>query len=343
MVLWANASPAAPTGTLLPERKRASLGFSSLRNNNIVRIPWPTGCRQGKKVGSEPYPIVSSLNDSTSMRLYRLANLLNLDVALGALGSLTLAASVCHTSMPSAWRLLLPLAVWATYTLDHLLDGARLSPVSTAPRHQIAKRHARPLTMGISLVLLTLCCGGVHLLPKRLLWLSAVLGLSALAHVYAAYADWYPVLPPFSKEGIVAVLYGAGTWGGPLLVTSSPLSRTTFFLLFIFFLIVLLNLGLFQWFEGLQSTPAPPKKHGTSSVLRFLDWTFLMWLAAMVSAFYLLSSTWCRELLLLTCMGGSLWGMRLAPSLFLPDERFRLVGDGVFLLPCLLFVKEIFR
>src|SRR6478672_2934127 len=107
---------------------------------------------------SEPYATVGSLNDITSMRLYRLANLLNLDVALGALGSLTLAASVCHTPMPSTWRLLLPLAVWATYTLDHLLDGARRFPVSSAPRHQIAKRHARPLTIGIGLVLLTLCC-----------------------------------------------------------------------------------------------------------------------------------------------------------------------------------------
>lgn len=269
------------------------------------------------------------------MHFYRLANLLNVDVALGALGSMMLAASVCNASTPFVWFVLLPLAVWATYTLDHVLDGMHLSSISAAPRHQIAKHYARALTVGVVLAIMTLCIGGALLLPGRLFWFSSVIGLSTLAHIWAAYAEWYQAMPPFSKELTVAVLYGAGTWGGPALFMSAPLSLSTFLLSFIFFLTVILNLGLFQWFERLSLLNEQECVAG----LRFIDLGFLSLFAAIATAYAVTPTTLTCELLLLTAMGGILCAMRLAPHYFLPHERFRFVGDGVFLLPLLLFLK----
>ncbi|MGE0681353.1 MAG: hypothetical protein AB7P69_10715 [Candidatus Binatia bacterium] len=271
------------------------------------------------------------------MRLYRLANLLNLDVALGALGSMILAASACKAPLPFAWFVLLPLAVWATYTLDHVLDGMRLPSISAAPRHQLARHHALVLTIGVGFTVATLCVGGVLLLPKRILWLSGIVGIITLAHVGAAYAEWYQALPLFSKELAVAALYSAGTWGGPLLVSRS-FSLPAMLLSVIFFLIVILNLGLFQWFEHQHEAQSTLNGQRRAPVRHLIDIVFLGLLVALVSAFLLAPATHTRELLLLTVMGGVLWTMRCEPAYFLQYERFRVVGDGVFLLPLFLLL-----
>lgn len=271
------------------------------------------------------------------MRFYRLANLFNLDVALGALGSVILAASVCKASLPFAWFVLLPLAVWATYTLDHVLDGVRLSSIASAPRHQLARRHALTLTIGVGFSVVTLCIGGVLLLPMRILWLSGVIGIATLAHVGAAYVEWYQAFPVFSKELAVAVLYGAGTWGGPLLVSKS-FTLPTLLLSVIFFLLVILNLGLFQWFEHQQEVQSMLNGQGPVPVRQLIDIVFFGLFVALVCAFLLARATHARELFFLTIMTGVLWSMRWKPEYFLRYERFRLVGDGVFLLPLFLLL-----
>ena len=272
------------------------------------------------------------------LRLYRFANLLNLDVALGALGSMTLGASVCRASVPRAWGVLLPLAVWATYTLDHLLDGQHASQPSAAPRHQIAARYARPLAVSVGLVIAILCSGGLLLLPSRLLWLAGVVGVATLVHLGAAYAEWYPSSSPFGKELVVAFLYGAGTWGGPLLFMSTPFSLALVSATLTFFLLVLLNLGLFQWFEQYQAHQSCPEMSEGRRASRFLDLGFLGVVVALVGGCIATRATVTLEFFVLVGMGGILWSMRLAPRYFLSYERFRLFGDSVFLVPLLLLL-----
>ena len=254
---------------------------------------------------------------------------------------MTLGASVCRTSVPVTWRVLLPMAVWATYTLDHLLDGKRLSRMSAALRHRIAAQYARSLMSGVGLVIATLCIGGVLLLPYQLLWLGGVVGLATLVHLGAAYAEWYPTTSPFGKEFVVASLYGAGTWGGPLLLMSTPFSVSILLPALAFFLIVLLNLGLFQWFEKKQACQSRLEIGEDMRASRFIDLGFLGVVAALVGGFVAASATLTLELFLLAGMGGMLWSMRLAPQYFLPHERFRLLGDGVFLFPLLLLLGKV--
>ena len=143
---------------------------------------------------------------------------LSLDVVAGALCGGLLAESVGEVRMRGAWWVALAAAVWSVYTGDHLLDALRSPGPLLAERHAFHRRHARFLVPALGFALLAGLGASLFLrAPVR----HAGLFLTALVALYLLSAQNL-ALPRLPKEPSAALLYAAGIWMGPIILSDEP-------------------------------------------------------------------------------------------------------------------------
>lgn len=271
--------------------------------------------------------------------MYQYSRLLSLDVALGSVAGASLAAYICGTlgRMPWSWWLLLPLIVWLIYTADHLLDARRIGPDAAAPRHQFHYRHFRVLA---SLLLLGSIVAGVVILlylPRPLLYVGLGLGAAALLHL--CFAQW-TAFRRYPAEAIIALLYTAGVWFGPLLTPPGvprgigpEALRSS---LVLFFLSAFTNLVVFSLFE--RETDARESPNTIVAMLGVKKSEGLLYTGLIVSL--AISGALLRRsgesvsfwlVLLLFCVANVPLAVYATRGFFARDERYRAVCDGVFI------------
>lgn len=265
---------------------------------------------------------------------------LNLDVAAGA-GLCAAAASRLPDGAGPVNRMaivVLMLTVWVIYTADRLLD-VRKKPVPSTPRHRFHLANAGwlwKLTAGVAAL-----AGGLALtLPAGLLRSGGI-----LAGIVAAYLLLVNRLGPKSKlhlfkEPLTALVYTAGVWGvafsGKEAIAWEEKAQAGIFLLIAF-----QNLLLFSWMETRAGKPPVPN---LSSILRegFSDVLFGLCLAGIAGLFLAISFTELvpyqrRFAFTQVLMSLVLVEIRRDYRFYLKNERYRWVGDGIFLLPFWLF------
>jgi 4-hydroxybenzoate polyprenyltransferase len=253
--------------------------------------------------------------------LYRSFNLLSLDVVAGSVCCALFFSRVYDTVVEVNTLTVLALTVWLIYTADHLLDASKIRNNAVTKRHSFHYKHFSTLIMVASIVLiidfvLTLS------LPREIL-LRGIVALLLVA-LYLTFHSRFT----FFKEAVSAVLYCTG-----IFITVMPSSfNSLHVLLFLqFFLVVVLNLILFAWFEvdydvkqQSQSVATSLGKRKTSTIIWIL---FILHTLFWCCSFFNLESSilWMMALLHI--------GIFIASSFFERDERYRLTGDGIFLLP----------
>src|SRR6218665_3126042 len=137
------------------------------------------------------------------MKIYRLVNILSLDVAGGAVVCALFFARLFGVTILPQGLLSLGLAVWIIYTTDHLLDAWRLKKEASTMRHRFHQRHFR--------VLFILLCvaSSVELVLILFLRKSVFYGglyLSGGVIFYILINRWLK----YFKEVTAALLYSAG-------------------------------------------------------------------------------------------------------------------------------------
>jgi hypothetical protein len=261
------------------------------------------------------------------MRIWSFLNILSIDVALGAISGCAFFSAVLETPLRPHAYLSLGLIVWIVYTIDHLLDAARSSTEPSTQRHQFHKRHASPLTAAV-VVAATLVTVEAFLVRKPVLF--AGLGIAALVIVYL----WLQASLKFYKEVAGAVLYTAGVVAAPWSLLGRPLHREEWIIVAVYVGTAYVNLLLFA-LMGSESD----KRDGHPSIATQLGYvrtrkiigTAILFIMLGIGLLIFQGSTWAAIVLLL--MNAAHLIFFRWPGYFMEHERYRRLGDLVFILP----------
>lgn len=171
-----------------------------------------------------------------SIRFY--LEVLSIDICIGVLGAGALAQSVFKSAMKPAWWVLLPLAVWVVYTLDHLFDALKVGPDSANHRHRFHYKHLKILA-SLTILAGIITLGGAIVYLRELVILGGLMvGGVAFIHVLLAY--WGRVR--FGKELSVGLIYVSGVTFVPILNRTVGLGAFEYFFLAGLLLAAYLNL-----------------------------------------------------------------------------------------------------
>ncbi len=173
------------------------------------------------------------------MRLWRILNILSVDVALGAVASSAFFAEILGAPLRIHAYLSLGLIVWTVYTVDHLLDALRTTFEPSSQRHRFHLRHQKPLAVAVIVAI------GVIALMAFLVRspvLIAGIGVAALVIIYLGFQR---SLRHF-KELAIGLLYTAGVVSAPLAVLRREPTTNEMFFIAAFFLTAFANLTIFS-------------------------------------------------------------------------------------------------
>ena len=279
-------------------------------------------------------------SETSKFSLYTHIRHLSIDVAVGALCGGSMVAAYLAVPMHWSWYVILPLSVWAIYTGDHLMDARRLGDAASTPRHRFHHRHFRLL-----LVLALLAAMTSVVLASVFLGVTGVLfglGLGVLAGAHLALVKFVGERnsPLLVKELGVALVYSAGIWGLPLIMSGALATREAMVPAAQFLLLALANLLEFSLYEFDSD-----KRDGHTSLVQAIGrkgtirFTRLVLAAAVGLGVYLLASTGGAATVRLetvyALMAGVLAALIYRPVWFMHHERYRVWGDAAFLLPVL--------
>ncbi len=259
---------------------------------------------------------------------------LNLDVVAGAVLS-----AAAGSKLPDGrgeinyWALLsLGFTTWFIYTLDRLLD-IRRKPVPNTPRHQFHVKNA-PILWKATIAVGVLAAAITPFLPLSLIrWGLILTGVVALylfmVNRLGLKSKWY-----FLKEPITALVYTGGVWGVAF-ATKADITWQDKSLAVMFGLIAFQNLLLFSWMETQEGKLSSPNfasifREGLPKIVNFLI------LAALLTLFLSINLTEIlpyqrRFAFTEILMSLALLKIRYDSEFFLINQRYRWIGDGVFL------------
>lgn len=253
--------------------------------------------------------------------LYRFLNLLSLDVVAGAVCCALFFAKVNGATVEMNALIVLGLTVWLIYTADHLLDASKLRGQAVTKRHHFHKKHFLALIV-VSLLVLIVDVVLTVGLPGEILVRG---GIAAVC--VALYLAFHSRLS-FFKEAVSAVLYSTG-----VLIPVMPFTFNGFYILLFlqFFLVVAMNLILFAWFE--VEDDAKQKSQSVATFFGKGKTAVIIWILFVLNTSICCFSATNLESWILWMMGFLHIAVFMGSSVFARDERYRLIGDAIFLLP----------
>lgn len=263
--------------------------------------------------------------------LYRKINLLSIDVALGAVACSVFLSQAFHTTVSVDSFIVLGITVWIIYTVDHLIDGHRADEDKLSPRHHFHQQYRVPLSILVvvaTIVNLILVVG----LNRPVIVAGAIL----LAMVILYFLIQSRVRG--FKEFLCGLLYLAGVLIVPLTGYRLTVSPYTGLVTVQLFLVVIFNLLMFSWFD--QSLD---KANGWPSFAIYFGQKTTKWMLigifiaqVMVYLINLYIADFKAVPAILLVMNVILSVIFFRPRYFSILERYRLLGDAVFLLPVII-------
>jgi hypothetical protein len=255
-------------------------------------------------------------------------HLLSLDVVLGA----TCWAIVVwklphgHAEVNSLAVITLALSIFLTYTLDRLFDIKKRPTINTL-RHLFHAQHSDMLQkicyvcgtilMVVALFLpLSLIIFGISVAIFTTLYLFLVNRLAS-EHLFHAF-----------KEPLVALVYALGIWGGVMVVR-------------IFGLVAFQNLLLFSWMEAFETAEDQSLAivWGEELSQKVIIAISLIVFVTNFSLLFLCETNFQRRICcILILMAFFQTVFTLKPSIFLKNERYRWLGEGIFWLMGLVLI-----
>lgn len=273
-------------------------------------------------------------------RFLEIINLLSLDVVAGAM--------ICHTAFlklpdgrfthatTSVW--LLGIAVFIIYTLDRQLDNLKPEQIAT-PRHRFHKQYAKVLKLSVALAMLL----GIYLLGHiTYMTLMVGFGIAFITSIYLVVVSKLSSDSIFQayKEPVTAFVYASGVCGTAIVQHTRIFGWIDWSLAGVFFLIAFQNLLLFSAFEQKEY----PQVHSLGSMWGVKTCQKVLYLLFIINTVVIFStlvhSTHVYSIglgLTEVLMSATLVLITYFESIFIKKDRYRWVGDGIFIFPLLLF------
>ena len=258
---------------------------------------------------------------------------MNFDTAFGAAVTSLFIADIIGSVVPNVAIVALILAVLAIYNFDHLLDAKRISGVASSGRHRFYQKNFIQLAIYQLFLLLALLVIS-WFVPATIAKAGIVLAVITLIYFLLLFI----VLPyRFAfKEFMFAIVFACGLFLGPISTNSSPAISLDIIMLWLeIFLLALGNTLIFSWFDYESD-----KAEGQSSIAQIIGakavQTLSLLTLAVLSLIILFSLTrgalW-MEQLTIAIMGIVLLACLMLGKLIKRDERLRIAGEAIFLIP----------
>lgn len=272
------------------------------------------------------------------IKLFKILHLLSFDVVLGAI--------VCNIMF---WKLnktlpihaflvvvILGFSVWIIYILDRLLDNQKVDNHPTE-RHIFHQQNALVLWYFIGLLML-ICSILVFYLPANIIIFGIIITLFTGIYLLVVSKISYKNNLQHYKEPITSFVYISAVFGTTILHNPHIISLI---IGFIFLLIVFQNLLLFSLMEFKKNTNYYNlaeyfgiKK--SNNVIIFI--TFLIVILGYYSLHFSASNYQNNVVIIEILMSIFLLVINLFDNYFLVNDRYRWVGDSIFLLPLLIIL-----
>lgn len=260
------------------------------------------------------------------IKYYRLFNILSLDVASGAIISSLFFAKFYGASPSFISMLSLGLTVWLIYTADRLLDVWDAKGEVSSERHQFHRKNQNVLERYLVFIAI-IDAGLIFFMPVLIIKRGLFLSLMVIGYVLLR-KNLYVF-----KEFFVAVLYTAGVILPAVPATS--INPNGYLPILQFFLIALLNLIIFSWYEKerdlYDKQESIATKMDEQSIRSILLALFFM--AFAISCSIILLTKAYHVALVLTVMTVTHLLIFLHKKLFERNYLYRLAGDAAFLFP----------
>lgn len=281
------------------------------------------------------------MNPELTATLYRFRLIhlhwLSIDVVMAALVSHLAANRMPSGLTPvNAWvTVILGLVVLGVYTLDHLLDNQRPEQPRTQ-RHAFIKEN-ESVIWRVTLGSLALAAALSWLIPTTL-W-EFGLGMVVFAGLYLWGVSRIPLKSNQQafKEPLTSLIYVAGVWGSTWFM-GNEVSWESITLGIIFFLLTFQSLLLFSHFEAIKYKEVYNLARWLQrpATLRILQGITIITVLTCITVFLLTEYRYTQRLsVFLLLMSFVHHWMLLNPEKVVSDERFRIAGELVFVIPIL--------
>ena len=283
------------------------------------------------------------------IQVYQFIQFVSLDVVAGAITMTFLFSRLYHVFLSTEIYFVLAICVWLIYTIDHLLDAKNIKGSANTRRHRFHQLYFIPLVYLSSILLVVGFLLSLVFVPLVTWRWGLVLTLFSLLHFILVHFFGSNKSKLVFKELGVAFGYTCGVLIAPI----SLCSRFEWYYGLsagLLFLVVLFNLIMFSYFDYHKDI----KNQQTSFVVnyglrcsRFILYS-LFALITIVSAYALVIGDWLEfyylfSILLLFFIGLGYMLMVVFMDASDSSDRFRKVGDAVFIFPVvILFLEKLF-
>jgi len=267
------------------------------------------------------------------MKFYNYIQLLSLDVVAGACIGTNYISYLLKT--PTSWlsTVALGIMIWLIYTLDHLLD-ARKNDHPSNKRHAFHQLYFRQIFIAwIILALIGLLI--LPLLPFTVLKLGIV--LLSIVVLYFILLFFSVLKSGKYKEAVIALVYSLGLVLIPIALGQNLDHVQLAWIISVYFILAFINLVLFSIYEEeediLDGHFSIVQSIGQQNAVFFVK---VLWLIGMTIVILGEPIFQNYIFVLMFILLGPLLFFR---NHFAPSARYRLIGDGIFILPILVLIS----
>jgi hypothetical protein len=263
------------------------------------------------------------------------AHWLSLDVVLGAVASNLVFWQLPngHERVDIITSIVLGVAVFVIYTADRLFDLRNIA-ISNTARHIFHEKHKKML-WEIIITLSIFSFIFAFTLPFKVQFVGILLAAVVLLYLLAVNKMPNNKAILIAKEPLTAVIYSIGVIG-TVFATKSNITWQEWSIAAIFFTIVFQNLLLFSVYESI-AIPESINLANFFGKQTSLTINTVLFLGIILVGSYTFANNngevfLQRVLLVEMIMSAVLWLLNDFVKFFIQNERYRWLGDGVFIL-----------
>jgi len=280
--------------------------------------------------------------DINKLSLIEVFHILSIDVALGSLGGGILASKLLHVHPGFAFWIILPVAVWILYNLDHLIDGIKLKEDAHTIRHFFHYYYAKKITGIMVFLSFPMLLIIFFFLEKPIILFGIIAVFITGAYFLIVYFSGNRKSFFVQKEFSVALIYTLGIWGGPASLLSYNFNTGQIILIIAFFLSVFIAVIIYSFYEEdtdrVDNHTTLVSRFGIHTVKPLLYFLFLLLFALCIFQIIFTDQIiYARAAKLFMLMGIILLMIMSYPETFKQKKHYRYLTELVFWLPGLAF------
>ncbi len=274
--------------------------------------------------------------------LLQIMQFLSLDIVIGTVAVGYMATKVLEVRANPVWWIVLPLAVWVVYTLDHIIDAYKKKREAAISRHNYHYLNRIPIIVVVSIIGLITMALSLLYLNYHIVKMGIILSITVGIYFLLLFLQKDKKNAMVQKELYIAIIYTVGIFMAPIYwhgsVPSIPI------------IIIAISISLLVWAEGIMISWYDYENdtidgHNSLTILfgkknarRFaiVLHLFVETVLVLVLLTTTLTSIVIFSMLIILLMNLILGLLILFPYSFLSNTYHKLIGETVFLLPCLL-------